>query len=141
MSGAPVLYVEDEESDAFFMHHAFQRMGSAPPLMIVKNGREALDYLAGREPFSDRAQHQRPCLVLLDLNLPIMSGFEVLAWIRNQPQFNDMPVVIFSASRLDVDREHAMKSGAKDYIVKPNDMTSIPEILQPVMAALADPAT
>jgi CheY-like chemotaxis protein len=130
----PVLYVEDEEADAFFMSLAFREMGIPTPVIVVSDGQQALDYLQGRNEYADRALHPLPCLVLLDLNLPKLSGFEVLAWIRSRPEFTDLPVVIFSGSGLEVDKQAAKQGGANDYIVKPNDLTLIPQLLEPLIS-------
>ncbi len=81
LATATVLYVEDEEGDLFFMQAAFRKAGIGQALRSVGNGREAIDYLAGSGPYADRERHPLPTMVLLDLNLPLISGFEVLEWL------------------------------------------------------------
>ncbi len=114
-----VLYVEDEEDDVFFMRNAFKRLGIEDYFHAVDDGERAISYLAGREPYADRACHPMPGVVLLDLNLPIRSGFEVLEWLRSQQQFRTLPVVIFSSSGRMEDRRRAEELGATEYLLKP----------------------
>ena len=114
-----VLYVEDEEDDVFFMRNAFRKLGVQDRFHAVQDGALAISYLAGQAPYADRAQHPLPTFVLLDLNLPIRSGFEVLEWLRSQPQFKSLPVVIFSSSGRLEDRQRAEQLGATEYLLKP----------------------
>lgn len=118
-SSSRVLYIEDEEDDVFFMRDAFRRLGIAAPLESVPDGDRAVAYFEGREPYADRGRYPLPACVLLDLNLPIRSGFEVLAWLRAQPAFATLPVIIFSSSGRLEDRQRAERLGATDYILKP----------------------
>ena len=134
-----VLYVEDDSNDVFFMEWAFKTAGLSNPLHIVTDGKQAIDYLAGNGPYADRAQHPLPALVLLDLNLPQVSGFEVLRWLRQQPQFQGLPVVIFSASDQNADKEQARQLGATDYAVKPLNTAKLPELLQALVCRWTSP--
>jgi len=129
-----VLYVEDSESDAFFMRRAFQRASLPFELDVVGDGRAALAYLEGALARAGAEAVCCPVLVLLDLNLPVLNGFDVLQWIRRQPALSALPVVVFSASHFEVDRLRCLALGAVDYRVKPNDMTSLPELLQDLAA-------
>jgi len=122
MSNAIALYVEDEEDDALFMQMAFKRVGAEGTLRVVKDGRSALAYLKGEDGYADRAAHPLPALILLDLNLPHLSGFEVLSWIRAQTSFRETPVVIFSSSGRPEDRSKAESQGANHYALKPMSM-------------------
>lgn len=125
-----ILYVEDEENDAFFMRRAFRRAGLEGFLRVVADGQLAIDYLSGRGPSADRVQFPLPALVLLDLNLPMVSGFQVLRWIRCQPQFQHLPVVIFSSSARTEDRSQAKDLGASDYFEKPDTGSDFGAILE-----------
>ena len=104
-----------------------QKAGITNPLQTVKDGKLAKDYLAGNEPFDDRQRHPLPGLVLLDLNLPYWSGFEVLEWIRQQPQLRRVPVVIFTSSNRPDDIARAYDAGANGYLVKPNALADLTE--------------
>ncbi len=114
-----VLYVEDEESDRFFMQRAFDEAKLGSVLRTVPDGQTAIHYLSGEGVFGDRDQHPVPHLVLLDLKMPQVSGFELLAWIRKHPQYASLPVVVFSSSFRDEDRARAKSLGASEYFEKP----------------------
>jgi CheY-like chemotaxis protein len=127
---ASVLYVEDEESDVFFMRRAFRRAGMEQALQVVVDGQEAIDYLAGRGTFSDRLVYPMPALILLDLNLPTVSGFQVLRWLRAQPELEDLPAVVFSSSAREEDRTQARQLGANDYLEKPGSGLEFAGVLE-----------
>jgi CheY-like chemotaxis protein len=116
---AIVLYVEDEETDTIFMRMAFERAGLGDSLKVIADGRQAIAYLAGEGVYKDRIQYPMPAVVVLDLNLPIVPGFGVLDWIREQGALRNLPVIIFSSSDFDEDRANARVHGANDYMEKP----------------------
>jgi CheY-like chemotaxis protein len=125
-----ILYVEDEKSDVLLLQYAFKRAALLNPVHIAVDGAEAIDYLAGNGPFADRNQHPLPALVLLDLHLPKKSGFEVLRWIRQQPQFASLPVVIYTSSVGLMDKDTARVFGATDYFVKRSGVSHIAAFAQ-----------
>jgi CheY-like chemotaxis protein len=125
MNSIAILYVEDEETDVILLQHVLSRAGITNSLKTVKDGKAARDYLAGNAPFADRRLHPLPGLVLLDLNLPYWSGFEVLAWIRQQPQLRRLPVVVLTSSRRPDDIARAYDAGANGYLVKPNSLADL----------------
>ncbi|PTY07668.1 two-component system response regulator [Opitutaceae bacterium EW11] len=120
MKNRAILYVEDEEDDVFFMKKAFQLAGIRHPLHTAEDGQKAIAYLSGEPPFADRSQFPIPSLVILDLNLPILSGFEVLQWLRRRPEYAQTHVVVFSSSGRPEDREKATSLGATEYVMKPS---------------------
>lgn len=124
-----VLYVEDEECDQLFMRRAFQKAGLAEALRAVGDGREAIDYLAGTGVFTDRGQYPLPSVVLLDLNLPLLSGFEVLEWMKKRPELAALPVVVFSSSTRQDDKLKAAELGASDYVEKPTSGTKFGDVV------------
>lgn len=115
----PVLYAEDEADDVFFMRAAFKRVGVEHHLEAVSDGEQAIGYLAGEGPYADRNQFPMPGLLLLDLNLPVRSGFEVLGWLRSQAHLGHLKVVVFSSSGRPEDRVRAAQLGATGYLLKP----------------------
>jgi CheY-like chemotaxis protein len=128
ISPPTILYVEDEKHDVLLLRMAFTRARLTNPVHIAADGAVAIDYLAGNGRFADRSQHPLPALVLLDLNLPKKSGFEVLKWIRQQPQFSSLPVVIYTSSVALIDKDTARLLGATDYFVKCSGVNHIAEL-------------
>jgi CheY-like chemotaxis protein len=121
---SPILYAEDEENDAFFLGRAFQHAGVANPLVVVRDGQQAIDYCA--------AGHTVPCLVLLDLNMPKKSGLEVLSWIRKESPMPTLPIIVLTSSLQNADIHRAYAEGANAYLVKP----SAPGELIPIAQAI-----
>ncbi len=114
-----VLLVEDEEHDVLFMQLALERAQVSEPLVVVGDGKEAIAYLKGKAKFADRKRYPLPSLVLLDLRLPFVPGFQVLEFIRGDPKLKRLPVIIFSSSNQEADVNAAYRLGANAYIVKP----------------------
>ncbi len=117
----PVLYAEDDTDDLFFMRHVWKLAEVPNPLVHVKDGAQAIAYLAGEGAFANRQEHPFPCLLLLDLKMPVKNGFEVLAWVRQQPNLASLKVVIISASNQATDMATAQSLGVTDYVVKNPD--------------------
>ena len=128
----PILLVEDEEHDVLFMQMALDAVGAKNPLSVAKDGCEAIDYLRGDGMYADRRQYPLPGLMLLDLRLPRVPGFEVLRWLRQQPAFAKLPVLVLSSSDQDSDVEAAYQLGADGYLVKP----PLPSRLQAIVALI-----
>ena len=116
---AIVLYVEDEETDRLLVELAFAKEGLGPMLRMVNHGRAAIDYLSGAGAYAEREKYPLPGVVLLDLNLPEVHGFEVLKWIRGHPSYSELPVVVFTSSAREEDRDQARLLGANEFMEKP----------------------
>ncbi len=127
---ATILYAEDEDNDIFFFQRAHQLAQSTHTLHCVRDGEEALDYLLGQGPFADRNQFLLPNLLLLDINMPKKSGFEVLRWVRSQPRFQSLPVLMFTSSERPEDLENARELGANDFLLKSFDHDKLVEIIK-----------
>jgi CheY-like chemotaxis protein len=125
-----ILLAEDDENDVFFMRRALRKAGVELPLHVVKNGQEALDFLSGTGDFANRSQCPPPSLVLLDLKMPFVNGFEVLAWIGSQASLKHIPIVVLTSSAEDRDRQKVMELGAKAYFVKPPTVETVKAILR-----------
>jgi CheY-like chemotaxis protein len=126
----PILAAEDEESDALILRLAFQQAQLLHPLVVVRDGQEVVEYLAGRDRYADRSVHPLPALIILDLKMPRLSGFEVLAWLATQPDFRDIPVVVLSSSADESDIRKARELGAREYFVKPHSFDELKNVLQ-----------
>jgi PAS domain S-box-containing protein len=130
LKGGTVLYVEDEENDAFLMRMAFAGKRLESALRVVGDGRTAIEYLSGAGKYADRKEYPLPSVVLLDLNLPQMPGFEVLKWMRNHPDFAGTPVVVFSSSTREDDRVKAQELGASEFVSKPSSGLKFGEVVE-----------
>ena len=114
-----ILLVDDNPHDVVLIRLAFRKVGIIDTIQLVKDGREAMRYIQGDGPYSDRHQYPIPTLVLLDLKMPQTSGFEVLQWIRKNRELENVVVVVMSGSRNDADISKAYHLGANMYLVKP----------------------
>jgi CheY-like chemotaxis protein len=117
--GGAILLVEDNDDDVFLMHHALNAAGVANPVFIVETGQQAVDYLAGSGVYQDRVKYPMPAIVFLDLKLPLLSGHEVLAWIRSQRQLESLVVVVLTSSNEPSDVRRSYSLGANSYLMKP----------------------
>ena len=116
-----ILLVEDNPNEAELTRRALQKAHVTNELAIATDGQEALDYLFGTGAYADREVSQLPALTLLDLNLPKLSGLEVLRRIRSDKSTRRISVVILSSSREESDVTAAYDSGANSYTHKPHD--------------------
>jgi CheY-like chemotaxis protein len=126
----PVLAAEDEETDRFILQRAFSQAMLNGPLILVPDGQQAIDYLNGAAPYHDRTLHPFPVLLLLDLKMPRMTGFDVLTWLKARPEFERLPVVVLTSSAHDSDIQKARELGARDYIVKPHDFSQLVDLMR-----------
>jgi CheY-like chemotaxis protein len=125
---ALVLLVEDDPNDASLIRRAFVQAKILNALQVVTSGEEAIEYLSGAGSYSNRAEYPLPELVLLDLRLRGIDGFEVLRWIRAQPGMRGMRVVVLSGSNSVWDVRKAYQSGANSFLVKPTDFDRFVEV-------------
>jgi DNA-binding response OmpR family regulator len=125
-----ILVIEDSPDDVFFLRHALKKAGNSGAVHVVTDGQQALDYLRGIGNYSDRMAFPFPTVVFLDLKLPLVSGFDVLAWIRAQPALNLLPVFILTGSAEERDRAKVRELGAKDYFVKPPQRAMVLQVME-----------
>jgi two-component system response regulator len=116
-----ILLVEDNDDDAELAAMAFHRAKITNPLIRVRDGLEALDYLFGRGKHSERDVSDLPAVALLDLKLPKISGLDVLKAIRADERTKHLPIVILTSSNEDKDRLGAYDQFANSYVLKPVD--------------------
>jgi len=137
-----ILLAEDDDNDIFFMLRALRKAEIDLPFQVVTNGQEALDYLGGAGKFAAREDYPLPALMLLDLKMPFIDGFDVLAWLRSNPALNSLPVVVLTSSPEERDRRKAAELGARAYFIKPPTAESVKEMLNflaPCVERLAAP--
>ena len=125
-----VLLVDDSSEDVELILRSFKLWGVINPVQVVMDGQQAMDYLIGQGPYADRATHPFPCLVVLDLHLPDISGLSVLKWIRDQPATSDLPVVVLTGSRNREDFDKAYHQGANACVAKTLDLAELRDLIQ-----------
>jgi CheY-like chemotaxis protein len=128
----PILLAEDRPDDVFFMERALQKARLKHPLRVVTDGQKAIEYLNGDGDYSDRTAFPFPGLVILDLNMPAVGGFEVVEWMRRNALTRLIPIIVLSSSAAPGDINRAYALGANAYMVKPADHRSLERLLQTI---------
>ena len=115
------LLVEDDPNDVVMLELEFQRVPAHIRMVAVHDGNEAMQYLRGEGKFADSSKCPHPDVILLDLKMPRINGFEFLEWLRTKSpvHFRFIPVVVMSSSALREDVDRAYSLGANSYLVKP----------------------
>ncbi len=131
---ATILLVEDNLADQEMTRRAVARVDASIQLKVVDDGEEGLDYLLRRDVFADAAFSPTPDLVLLDLNLPKLSGKELICRIRQCEQLRHLPLLVMTTSQADEDVLESYRLGCNSYLVKPSRfdqfVTTIEQIVQ-----------
>ena len=128
----PVLVAEDDPNDVFLLKRAFEKAGVINPVVVARNGQEAIDYLNGSGKYIDRSTHPLPGLMFLDLKMPLVDGFDVLAWLNTRTMEQKVPVIVLTSSNQERDIKQAKQMGADDYRVKPQQFEDLLEIVKDV---------
>jgi CheY-like chemotaxis protein len=132
-----VLLVEDSEDDAFLFTWKFQQSGVRCSIQHVLDGAAAIDELSRA---SSSSPDTLPCIIFLDLKMPVMNGFEVLSWLRQQDSLSQIPVIVLSGSDQQSDKERAYQLGATEYLVKPVNVSDLQRFLRDICPAAPDVA-
>jgi CheY-like chemotaxis protein len=120
LTNTPILLVEDNPDEADLTRMALARQGFGPRVQHVSNGEQALDYLYRRGAFSHRPEDP-PAMVLLDLKMPVLDGFGVLADVKQSPELKHTPIVVLTSSTEPSDLSRAYAAGTNAYVAKPTD--------------------
>lgn len=120
-----ILHIEDCEEDLVLFGRACEAAGLLAEFGRVTNGPSAIAYLRGEGEFGDRDKHPMPDLIVLDLKLPGMDGFDFLKWLRNEDGLSELPVLVFTVSARAEDKVRAMAEGATGYFVKPDNFEAL----------------
>src|SRR6267143_3130800 len=123
-----ILLAEDREDDILLIRRAFEKAGFGNRLQVVRDGEQAVAYLTGQAEYADRTRHPLPDLLLLDLKMPRMDGFEVLKWIRQHPALSLLRVIVLTSSEQIRDVNLAYQLGANSFLVKPLDFENLLEL-------------
>ena len=124
----PILIVEDDPVDREMIELAFKRAAVGNPIVTVSDGQEALDYLEAGGRFRERRPEDIPTVIVLDLDMPLMNGFEFLSLVRAQTSFATIPVVVLTTSEYNGDLSQSYALGANSCITKPGDFEKLVEI-------------
>jgi len=135
-----ILVAEDQVVDIFFMRRALQKAAVPNPIVVVRDGQEAIDYLEGEGAYADRKTYPLPSLLLLDLEMPRVDGFGVLAWLQTQTAFDGLPKVVLSGSDRDEYALRARELGADEYRVKPGEPDELAKIVHELHARWLTPS-
>ena len=128
------LLVDDSIDDLVMMREGFAQANCTHPLQEVHNGEEAISYLKGEGPWSDRSEHPLPIIMLLDLNMPKKNGYDVLVWVRSQPGLKHLTIIILSASMRNEDVERTYYLGASGFLVKPSTLEKLVTMMRSLCA-------
>lgn len=136
----PILIVEDDENDVTILQAAFADLHLQNPLHVVHEGEAAVRYLAGTGEYQNRARHPRPGLMLLDLQLPGMSGLAVLRWLGGHPEFKtDLRVVVVTSYAWPGTAQMVARLGADEFLEKPIGYARFKERLRGVFSRWQNP--
>jgi CheY-like chemotaxis protein len=125
---AVILLAEDDEDHVILIKRAFAQADLRNPLYVVWNGEEAIEYLKGAGQYSNRDEYPLPDLLLLDLKMPRVDGFQVLAWIREQSELKALRTLVLTSSDDLRDVNRAYQLGANSFLVKPIDFQNVVEL-------------
>ena len=129
IKATPILVADDDENDVFFLRRAVARAGLANPLFVTRDGQQTIEYLGGTPPYHNRSQYPLPGLLLLDLKMPRVNGFDVLSWLSQQPNLRGMTIVVLSSSSHEEDIRRARELGAHEFRTKPSDFQKLVELV------------
>jgi CheY-like chemotaxis protein len=113
-----ILIAEDIESDRILIRMGFEKARFPFHLQFVEDGVQAIRYLEGVGPYANRNKFPAPVILLTDLKMPRMGGFELLAWVRKQKKWRNLPVIVVTGSNQAEDCKRAVELGANSYVVK-----------------------
>jgi CheY-like chemotaxis protein len=127
-----ILHIEDDPNDALLFQHACAKAGVKFDLRSVSDGDEAIAYMQGNQAYSDRRTHPIPQLILLDLKMPRLSGFDFLAWLRQNTAFKALPTIVLTSSNHESDIKRAYDLGANSYLVKPVGFEALVDVARTI---------
>jgi CheY-like chemotaxis protein len=133
-----ILMVDDDANDIFFLRRAFLKAGLSYPLLDLPDGEKAIEYFSGSNQYGDRIKFPLPVLLLLDLKMPKVTGYDVLEWLRKREELAQFKIVVLSSSGLESDIARAKQLGADDYRIKPGDIDETISLVKDITARWLD---
>jgi len=127
-----ILLVEDNPSDIKLSVRSFMTRNIANCVHVVRDGAEALEFIFCTGRYDGRRLEQGPNLILLDLNLPLVNGVDVLRRVKSDPRTSSIPVVVMTASKAEQDLEECDRLGVSSYIVKPVDFGQLADAVKKI---------
>ena len=121
----PILLVEDDRVDVMTVERALKELKVTNPLVHSANGEEALGYLR-------RESNKKPCVILLDLNMPKMNGIEFLKIVKADEELKKIPVIVLTTSEDEQDKVESFELSVAGYIVKPTDYKKFVETVRTI---------
>ncbi len=131
---AVILLVEDRADDVALARRAFRELKLPNPVYVVTSGEEGLAYVTGSGKYHDRNHFPLPAIILLDLKLPGMDGFELLSEIRQRPELNPIRILVLTSSEDILDINRAYSLGANSFLVKPHDFQDFKHLIHTLNA-------
>ena len=124
-----ILLAEDNEADVKITLRAFKKAKLQNNIYVVNNGQEALDFIYHQGKYQHKKEFPRPDLILLDINMPRIGGFQVLEKLKADAQYSFIPIIMLTSSKNDEDIVKSYSSGAASYIPKPVDYNRFVELI------------
>lgn len=134
-----ILIAEDSESDQMLIELGFQKAKFPFFIQFVKDGIHAMEYLDGVGRYNNRAEFPAPIVLLTDLKMPRMDGFELLTWVREHETWRSLPVIVVTGSNESKDLCQAMDLGANSYVVKDLLMRPPPALFEAILRLSSRP--
>ena len=131
---AVILLVEDRTDDVLLIQRALTRAGVKNPFFVLRDGEEALAYLHGTGKYADRDEYPLPDIMLLDLKMPKMDGFEVLQHVRQHKNFRALRIIVLTSSEDIFDVNKAYELGANSFLVKPLEFENLSAMMRTTSA-------
>lgn len=142
MSAKPsILFVEDSSNDRLLILRGFEKARFPFGVSSVEDGICAMEYLAGKKQYADREKFPVPSLLLTDIKMPRMDGLELLAWVRSQRKFSNLPVIIVTGSDQTEDRVRAIELGANAYVTKELLLRPPAGLMEAIQRYISPPVT
>ena len=129
---AQILLVEDNQMDVVLTLDAFREAKLKNTIHVARNGQEALDYLFGNDKYANRDEFPLPALILLDLKMPGIDGFEVLRQVKGTEKLKRIPVIILTSSREEGDHALSYDIGANSYLLKPVSFDGFTDVVRKI---------
>lgn len=135
-----ILLIENNDNDVFFFRRALSRCNFAGDVRVVQTAWNARNYLEGRAEFKDREYYRLPNLIVCDLHLPGATGVEFVQWLREEPKFHQIPLIVWTGSMTSEALQNVMTAGASGYQLKTPNFQRLCDAVEQMLKNLTTPA-